>query len=138
MFLSKISGGGTGSSGGNFKKKFKSFTRYINKTYGTDYAVPFVEMLMGGDDVLVRDDEILPSKTLDGVKVSSLSEMYLYFIEDENDIFVYGNVVGAGTNKWVSMSELLDVEFGGILTDIDREKMTRDVPYVFFYYVEAD
>jgi hypothetical protein len=151
MFLSKISGssgGGGGGSGGdtpsgNFKKKFMSFTR-VKKTSATnkyDFAATFDSAIRNGTPgATCSDEEILPTKTYDGIKISDLNEykIHFYFIEDENDLFIYGDLSGSGTNEWVSMSTMLGVEFGGVLTDIDIDQMSPDVPYVLFYYVEAE
>lgn len=131
---------GGGSSSGNFKKKFKSLV-YL-KIGGGSAPIYYFSMPLGyaiaGNNGVWYDEEILPTKTLDGIKVSSLSDLHIYFIEDENDVFVYGDLLETGTNEWISLTAVNDVEFGGVTTEFSHSQMTPDTVYVFFYYVEAD
>ena len=138
VVITALGGGGTG---GNFKKKFVSLSRQKNRTYGYDFLVTFCGSIAGDSGFLCYDEEILPTKTFDGIKVSSFtSSLHLYFIEDENDICIYGDLDETGTNKWFPLSTMMGVEFGGVITDmndIDIKQMAVGAPYVFIYYEEV-
>jgi hypothetical protein len=148
MFLQKIidnggtgggSGGGSDTPSGNFKKKFISLARAKRAgSYKYDFVTTLGSTMLGDGEGVAYDEEILPTKTLDGIKVTTESEVHIYFIEDENDLFIYADFYGTGTNEWVSISDGNGVQFGGVLTDTDRNQMIPGVPYVLFYYVEAE
>jgi hypothetical protein len=140
IIVGSMAGGDTG--GGNFKKKFMSFVRVKKTSSMNKYDfVATLNSAIGNDTtgVTSSDEEILPTKTYDGIKISDFeTKVHLYFIEDENDLFIYGDSSGSGTNEWVSMSTILGAEFGGVLTNIDINQMSPNVLYVLFYYVEAE
>lgn len=135
-----IVGSMTGGSGGNFKKKFMSLMRAKRTgSYAYDFVASFTSCMenQGGGEAF--DAEILPTKTSDGIKVTNMSaqQMYIYFIEDENDVFFYGDITGSESNEWRSLTELLGAEFGGVVTNPKQVTLENTV-YVLFYYVEAE
>lgn len=130
------SGGGSDTPSGNFKKKFMSFTRLKNTTGNAFDHVTTLCSAISGSGVVAYDEELLPTKTYDGIKTSINDAWYIYFIEDENDIFVYADVLGTGTAEWVSASMLLEGEFVGVLTDLNQ--LTPNTICAFCYYVEAE
>lgn len=65
----------------------------------------------------------IPTKTTEGVKVSSLSSTYIYhwyYIEDENDVFLYGDLTGSGSNDWVAYGDLDGGTFNGCISDVNK------------------
>lgn len=67
----------------------------------------------------------IPTKTTEGIFPSTDTEIHLYFIEDENDIFQYQ------ADSWVSMAEQSDFIYGGIVNDIS-EATDSSCYYAFF------
>ena len=43
-----------------------------------------------------------------------------YYVEDENNILVYGDLEGSGTNSWIPVASLLERPNGGAITDISQ------------------
>ena len=41
-----------------------------------------------------------------------------YYIEDEDDTFIYADISGSGTNEWISLSMIVDLTNQGAITDI--------------------
>ena len=68
----------------------------------------------------------IPTKTTENVKISSEENgLHFYFIEDENDIFAYGDLEGTGSNDWVSPSVVFNgLTYGGMVTDISQATNT--------------
>lgn len=65
------------------------------------------------------------SKPTNDIKVSALDEgsFYIYYIEDENDLFMYGDVEGAGTNTWISLGLMFGDEgftFKGAISSVSE------------------
>lgn len=48
----------------------------------------------------------IPTKTSEGIIVSDNDNSYFYYIEDEKDIFVYGDMNETGTVEWHSISTI--------------------------------
>lgn len=57
---------------------------------------------------------IIPTPTTEDIKPSvgtgDSASMHVYYIEDENDLFVYIDMDGSGTNKWISLTEIIRSE----------------------------
>lgn len=133
--------GGSGGSGenGNFKKKFVPFMRAKRAGgYAYDFVATLSSILENDGGGRVFEEEILPTKISDGIKVTDMSaqQMYIYFIEDENDVFFYGDMAGSGTNEWMSVTEVMGAEFGGVITNL-KQVTSEGAIYVLIYYVEA-
>ena len=62
----------------------------------------------------------VPTKPTENIIVTNDSGTCIYYVEDENDIFVYGDIEGTGTNKWVSYSTLMGVPFLGVIESADE------------------
>ncbi len=65
----------------------------------------------------------IPTKTTENIKVSSVTSSYVYhwyYIEDENDVFLYGDLAGSGSNDWVSYGELDGGSFNGCISDVSK------------------
>ena len=79
---------------------------------------------------------ILPTKTTDGVLESDgQNNMHFYYIEDENDIFIYIDMEGSGTPDWVSLGAMeASMSFKGAIEDISEA--TEEGCYALIYYVE--
>lgn len=64
----------------------------------------------------------------DNPQITNLDEgiVYLYYIEDENDVFVYGDPAASGTNSWMTFGELYallgvsGLTFKGTISDISE------------------
>jgi len=56
----------------------------------------------------------IPTKTTEGILASSDTEMYAYYIVDENDIFAYQD------GAWVALSQDGSLQFGGLINDISE------------------
>lgn len=67
---------------------------------------------------------IIPTKTTENVKVSRFTSgnyaHHYYYIEDENDVFWYGDVDSTGINAWVSYGSQYDSTFNGVVSDISK------------------
>lgn len=63
------------------------------------------------------------TRPTENVKVNSTqTEMYLYYVEDENDILacLSGEIAGSDTNEWMSLTTSMDATNGGAITDISQ------------------
>lgn len=67
---------------------------------------------------------IIPTQTTEGIKITNLSDtpaIHIYYIEDANDLFAYGDHDGSGTNQWLSVTqyaseeETVDLPFNGFV-----------------------
>ena len=78
--------------------------------------------LFEGNGVDEYSFNVIPTQTTEGIKVSvDDTAIHIYYIEDDNDLFVYGDPDDSGTNKWLSVSqyasdeELVDLPFNGFV-----------------------
>lgn len=69
----------------------------------------------------------IPTRTTSGVKALDFSSglMPLYYIEDEQDVFIYGDLGGTGTNEWIQFGTAFGssdepVIYGGSISDISE------------------
>lgn len=69
----------------------------------------------------------IPTKTSSGIKITSLASdstepsIHFYYIKDENDVFLYGDMEGIGANQWLSFGAMMDgFTFQGTITDISK------------------
>ena len=90
--------------------------------------------------VSAYDEGVLPTKTYDGIKVSfspTDPAIYFYFIEDENNLFLYGDPTESGNNDWVPLEVIYggEISFKGAITY--PFAVNEPGVYVFFYYSEA-
>lgn len=47
--------------------------------------------------------------------------IHIYYVEDENNLFAYGDLDGSGENKWFVMSEILfGLPYGGIISSAEE------------------
>lgn len=89
---------------------FASFTDFI---YATQYgATSMGEMASGLYYV--------KTKPTQDIKISGNEALYVYYVEDENNIFCYGDMQENGTNIWVSVSQMFNTEFKGLVTNVDE------------------
>lgn len=140
LMTKKLFGGSGGSDtpSGNLNKKFMTIVR---QKRGGGYSYDFVTLFAASSTAqgagVMCDEGVLPTKTLEGIKVSTGGNFYFYFIEDENDICAYGDAFGSETYEWTSLSNLSGVEFGGVITDLNQT-LTVGAVYAFIYYAEAE
>ena len=118
-----------GAAGPEPIKMFKTIT-YADGTLNDLCA------LGGATVVNTSNAAILPTKTTDGVLESDgQNNMHFYYIEDENDIFLYVDMAGTGTPDWVSMGAMdASMSFKGAIEDISEA--TEEGYYALIYYVE--
>jgi len=57
------------------------------------------------------------TKPTENIMVSSDSGLHIYYIEDENDLFMYGDFAGTGENAWMALSTMFSVPFLGVISD---------------------
>ena len=64
----------------------------------------------------------IPTKTTEDISVSDMDNniFHWYYIEDENDIFIFGDLDGTGANDWVSASVVFGVTYKGVVADISE------------------
>jgi hypothetical protein len=63
---------------------------------------------------------IIPTKTVDGVLISD-EAVHLYYIEDEHNIFCYGDMDESGTNAWWVGSDLLEgIPYNGEILNVSE------------------
>lgn len=68
---------------------------------------------------------IIPTKITENIQVSDNDTIYhWYYIEDENDVFLYMDPDSTGTNDWYTWGELADSTFNGIISDISEATTT--------------
>ena len=130
-------GGSTGGDtpSGSFKKKFMSF---FSETSGALMNMCNAWTVMNG--VTAYDEGILSTKTHDGIKVSfspTDPAIYFYFIEDENNLFLYGDPTESGNNDWIPVEFIYngEISFKGTITY--PFAVNEPGVYIFFYYSEA-
>lgn len=64
----------------------------------------------------------VPTKPTENIQVSNVDEgsVHCYLVEDENDIFLYGDVEESGTNAWVSLGTMGFGTFQGTVPNADE------------------
>ena len=61
---------------------------------------------------------VVDDKPTENIKVSDMStSLPCYYVKNENDVFMYADLSGSGTNEWVSLSTLFNVSFKGYIAD---------------------
>lgn len=68
---------------------------------------------------------VVKDKPTENIKVTDLNSMimYAYFVENENDIFLYADWTGEGNPSWLSFSVAMfsgEVTYGGQITDVSE------------------
>lgn len=65
---------------------------------------------------------IIPTKTTENILVSGEQGLYVYYIMDENNLFLYGDFTETGVNQWVLLTELFGGQypFIGVVTDVSE------------------
>lgn len=67
---------------------------------------------------------IIPTRTTENIQETQVGgenpSMHLYYIKDEDDIFIYVDIEGSGNPVWASLSLLMEAPFRGIITDISQ------------------
>ena len=124
-----------GSGGGSTVNVTKRFTTMAVFGAGMP-AAPMSDNLAVGGATIVYSDNILPTKTTDGVLVSDgQTAMHVYYIEDENEVFIYGDLTGTGVNDWMSFGALMggDMPYCGVI--YDRSQATATGFYALIEYV---
>lgn len=142
-FLSKITDGGSGGgSGGNFKKKFVTLASHANASGSVNsVGITLYEMREMMGKHCWQDAGVLPTKMTAGVKEADITVpmFYAYYIEDEDNIFIYVDVTGSGNPDWVPISAASeDMDFCGTITEISRETIIEGGYYALVYYTEAE
>ena len=61
-----------------------------------------------------------PTKPTDNIKITTDNEIHLYYIADEDDVFVFGDLNNTGVNEWVALSEGLDGTYCGCISDVHQ------------------
>lgn len=59
---------------------------------------------------------VVKSKPTENIQISNTTDMHVYYVKDDNDILIYGDLANTGVNSWVS--------FGVVLTTIGIEGAT--------------
>ena len=105
------------SCGGGLYKWVNKFEDFI-AVYGTaEGDIESLVELYGSNGAEISLN-IIPTKTTEGILESNLSTIFhLYYIEDENDTFMYTSALG--TPMWVSTS-MLGMANGGAISSIDE------------------
>lgn len=64
----------------------------------------------------------IPTKTTENIKVTDISipAYHWYYIVDENDIFIYGDFEGTGTNAWMKYGGMDGGTFNGVIFDVSE------------------
>lgn len=57
------------------------------------------------------------TKPTEDIAVSSESGFAVYYIVDENNLFLYGDFEGSGQPIWVTLSDMMGIPYGGAITD---------------------
>lgn len=91
-----------------------------------DMSMSYVE-LAAAEGVACSCNTI-PTKTSSGIKITNLASdstepsIHFYYIKDENDVFMYGDIEGTGTNDWISFSAMMGGSFlfQGTITDVSE------------------
>jgi hypothetical protein len=92
-------------------------------------STQFSDVILGGSSVVemlpLMGAEggfyVIPTKTTENIMVSDgSSTMYFYYIQDENDVFLYGDFEGTGTNDWMLCGAMMGATFGGCISDISE------------------
>lgn len=63
------------------------------------------------------------TRPTENIKVTSAeTEMYLYYVEDEDDVLLYvsGELTGSDTTDWMSITTLMGMTNGGAITNISQ------------------
>ena len=67
----------------------------------------------------------IPTKTIENIKITDgQSAWHWYFITDENDVFIYGDMNSTGTNDWYSYGSLDGGTFNGVISDASEATET--------------
>jgi hypothetical protein len=102
-----------GEEGAVYKAEIKNFVDVL--VYEGEW-LRFVELYKSfGVDCSTH---IIPTRTTENIIPSSEESFHFYFIEDENDVFLYADF-GTGTNEWMPASNVFfnGMTFGGFVTD---------------------
>ena len=84
---------------------------------------------------------VVKDKPTENIKVTDLNSMtvYGYFVENENDIFLYADWTGEGNPSWLSVSVALfegQLTYGGHITDVSEAtdpSKYYTIPFQTFY-----
>ena len=110
-----------------------------------DMKLPLRALLMedGVTDVVFY--QVL-TKPTENIMVSDESNGYLhvYFVVNENDLFVYADRYGTGVNEWISFRDYgeIDAPFQGIISDTSQAvedgyyAFGSDNTYAYFKYID--
>lgn len=139
-FANSAGGGDSGGGSSNLKMKFMTMLYYPDYYY-SNTPIHYCSYHSGH----VADADIIPTKTTEGITPSSPdSNAYLYYIEDEANIFTYIDMEGTGTYEWMDIAtfalfwdgfEDWHPAFNGVVTNTDQ--ITEEGYYALIYYVEA-
>lgn len=67
---------------------------------------------------------LVETRPTENIQISNMDDftIYLYYVKSENEIFMYGDLEGTGTNDWCSLSTFMGgyYTFKGAITDISQ------------------
>jgi hypothetical protein len=100
-------------------------------------AFDFCEYMINSSEGLISavNEGVLQSKTTD-VIITTANDYHLYYIEDENGIYIYGDFTGTDTYEWMNYSVRVDIPFNGAISDISEA--TELGYYALIYYDTPD
>lgn len=106
-----------GEEGAIYKVK-EPFSDIIVHVEGQTFS--FIDYI--SEDGIEAGCYTIPTKTTDNILVTDLNSgpFYVYYIEDEDDIFVYCDMSGTGANEWVSGSTFIGIPYVGNISSIDQ------------------
>ena len=126
--------GGESSDLGDGQFVFEKSYTYYRPTEAGFYDIVLVESIVKQSlsEVIPNSScHTIPTKTTENVLVSNLSdslletEFHAYYIEDENDIFIYALNPEKGINEWVLLIDAIEgdgeaFQFKGFVSDINE------------------
>ena len=103
--------------GGKYYKYVEELTDVLYYEDGMDEALPIAVVF--GFDASAFSYQYVQTKPTENIAVSVFDqEFHLYYVEDENDLFVYGDFEETGECTWLSFSNALGgVSFHGFVND---------------------
>ena len=83
-----------------------------------DYVESLASLINAG--YLPGGMHVIPTKTTDGILMTTDYEYHFYYIEDAEDIFIYADVMGDGTGMWITAAMALGSTNNGRIDHISE------------------
>lgn len=101
-------------------KYYKWANEFVDLFICMEEEVVSLTEVMGADSSLTY--HIAPTKPTENIAVSSLDgDIHLYYIEDENNVFLYGDFEGTGNNVWIGIEVLIEgMSFNGVIANVSE------------------